>query len=86
LILGCTHYPIIKHQINKYYDFEVDIIDSGKIVANSLKELLTNDNLLNDDTSKTTDIKFYVSDLTQYFKLIGKMFFEEEIELEKLTL
>lgn len=86
LILGCTHYPIIKHQINKFYNFEVDIVDSGKIVANSLKEFLAQNNLLNDASSGSPDLKFYVSDLTHYFKLISKMFFEEEIDLEKLTL
>ena len=86
LILGCTHYPIIKHQINKFYNFEVDIVDSGRIVADSLKKLLSENSLLKESSSNTPEIKFYVSDLTRYFKLIGKMFFEEEIELEKHTL
>jgi glutamate racemase len=86
LILGCTHYPIIKHQINKYYNFEVDIVDSGKIVANSLKTLLAENDLLKDTSSDNPDYNFYVSDLTHYFGLIGKMFFEEEINLEKHTL
>jgi glutamate racemase len=85
LILGCTHYPIIKHQINKYYNFEVDIIDSGKIVATSLKSLLTQNNLLNDSSALPPRYDFYVSDFTHYFSLIGKMFFEEEIALKKHT-
>ncbi len=85
LILGCTHYPIIKHQINKYYNFEVDIVDSGKIVANSLKKLLTENDLLTENSSSQPKYNFFVSDLTQYFALIGKMFFEEEIKLQKHT-
>ena len=85
LILGCTHYPIIKNQINRFYNFEVDIIDSGKIVANSLRNLLIDNELINDETPKAGN-KFYVSDFTRYFKLIAKMFFEEEIDLEKLNL
>jgi glutamate racemase len=84
LILGCTHYPIIKNQINKFYNFDVDIIDSGKIVADSLKSLLEKWNLIN-KTTGTGDKKFFVSDLTKYFKLIARMFFEEEIELERLN-
>ena len=84
LILGCTHYPIIKNQIDRFYNFEVDIIDSGKIVANSLRELLSvND--LQSDISTPAENKFYVSDYTRYFKLIARMFFEEEIELIKLN-
>ncbi len=84
LILGCTHYPIISNQISRFYNFEVDIIDSGKIIANSLRTMLTENNLLK-DTSSAKNL-FYVSDITRYFKLIARMFFEEEIELKKLNL
>jgi glutamate racemase len=83
LILGCTHYPIIKNQISKFFNFEVEIIDSGKIVANSVRNLLSDHNLLND--SKISAVKkFYLSDFTRYFKQIARMFFEEEIELVRL--
>ncbi|MBN1599465.1 MAG: glutamate racemase [Bacteroidales bacterium] len=84
LILGCTHYPIIKNQINKFYNFEVDIIDSGKIVAESLRKLLVEKKIINTATEKGHN-KFYVSDITRYFTLIARMFFEEAIELEKLN-
>ena len=47
LILGCTHYPIIKNQISKFYNFEVDVIDSSRIVANHLRNLLIANNQLN---------------------------------------
>jgi glutamate racemase len=82
LILGCTHYPIIKNQINKYYDFNVNIIDSSKIVAEHVRNVLREKNLLN--TGKTKENKFYVSDYTSYFKKLSTMFFEEEIEMEKI--
>lgn len=81
LILGCTHYPIIKNQINKFYNFDVDIVDSGKIVADSLKALLVKEKLLNDQSVSGKNT-FYVSDFTRYFKQISRMFFEEDIELE----
>jgi glutamate racemase len=83
LILGCTHYPIIKNQINKFYNFTIDIVDSGKIVANSLRMLLLEKEILN-DTPDPGQNKFFVSDLTRYFKQIARMFFEEEINLERL--
>ena len=85
LILGCTHYPIIKNQINKFYNFNIDIVDSGKIVANRLKELLSESNLLNSQDPTGTR-HFYISDFTRYFKLIARMFFEEEIDLELLNI
>lgn len=81
LILGCTHYPIIKNQIRKYFDFRVDVVDSGNIVARHLKELLEEHKLINDQ--KGPEHVFYVSDYTDYFKSIARMFFDESIHLEK---
>lgn len=83
LILGCTHYPIIKNQINKFYNFRVDVIDSSNIVASYLRDMM-NKNRLNNEKN-TPAYSFYVSDYTDYFKSISKLFFEEEIELEKLN-
>jgi glutamate racemase len=40
LVLGCTHYPLIKEQIRFYYDNKVEIIDSSTIVAKHLKNYL----------------------------------------------
>ncbi|MFC2120182.1 glutamate racemase [Bacteroidota bacterium] len=84
LILGCTHYPIIKNQISKYYDFKVDIIDSAQTAAARLRVLLENKSLLNNNPEP--DNKFFVSDYTPSFEVISKMFFEEKINLKKLDL
>ena len=37
LILGCTHYPIIKSEIDEFYNGTVDLVDSTDIVAAKLK-------------------------------------------------
>jgi glutamate racemase len=81
LILGCTHYPIIKNQISKIFNFNVEVVDSARIVAMKMRETLEVKNLLN-DTGKVKD-QFYVSDYTDYFEKIAKMFFEGEINLQK---
>jgi glutamate racemase len=85
LILGCTHYPIIKNQINKFYNFKVDVIDSSKIVANHLRKKLMESGQLNDSTDEPKH-RFLVSDFTDYFQAISKLFFEEEIELERVNI
>lgn len=82
LILGCTHYPIIRNQISKFFNFGVEVVDSGKIVSEALRDILETNNLLNDTGKKGKD-KFYVSDFTPYFEKIARMFFEGEISLEK---
>jgi glutamate racemase len=85
LILGCTHYPIIKNQIAKFYNFQVQIIDSAMIVAQYLKKQLRDSKLLNTG-DKPGEHAFMVSEYTDYFEIISRMFFEGEIQLEKVNL
>lgn len=81
LILGCTHYPIIRNQISRYYNFEVNVIDSARIVAEFVKHYLTENDLLS--PNKAGHDKFFVSDHTPSFETIANMFFNEKIHLEK---
>ncbi len=84
LILGCTHYPIIKNQIRKFFDFKVDVVDSAKVVARHLKQKLEEHNLLSSEGHPTHE--FFISDYTEYFEAIARMFFEEKINLSKKDL
>ena len=81
LILGCTHYPIIKNQISRIFNFNIEVIDSARIVSVILRDILEKNNLLN-DSGKVKDM-FFVSDYTLYFEKIARMFFEGEINLKK---
>jgi glutamate racemase len=81
LILGCTHYPIIKNQISKFFNFNVEVVDSARIVSLVLKETLEKNKMLN-DTGNVHD-QFFISDYTAYFEKIARMFFEGEINLKK---
>ena len=81
LILGCTHYPIIRNQISKFFNFNVEVLDSARIVSVRLREALEKNSLLND--SGTVKDQFFVSDYTDYFEKIARMFFEGEINLKK---
>ena len=81
LILGCTHYPIIKNQISKIFNFNIEVVDSARIVSMILRETLEKRGLLN-DSGIVKDL-FFVSDYTTYFEKIARMFFEREINLKK---
>jgi len=81
LILGCTHYPIIKNQIRKFFNFSVVIVDSAQIVAMHLIKMLGELNLL--ATSKDRADRFFVSDYTASFNQIASMFLENDIKLER---
>lgn len=75
LVLGCTHYPLIRNQISKFYDFNIEVVDSARVVALELRKMLENNNLLNSGNTAEKD-KFFVSDYTSYFEKIARMFFE----------
>lgn len=81
LILGCTHYPLIKGEIESYYGQKVDVIDSSEIVANSLEKLLQKEALASLIRQKPN--KFLVSDITPSFERAAELFFHAEVSLEK---
>lgn len=84
LILACTHYPVVKENIARYFKSKVEIIDPSDIVAQSIQKRLEKDNLLNPDGTGTKH--FYVSDYTESFSAGTKMFFSEDIHLEHYPL
>lgn len=84
LVLACTHYPLIKKEILEYYDRDIAILDSGEIVAQYVKKVLTKKKLL--ATKRTGQHKFYVSDFTSSFEKSTKIFFKEKIHLQLMNL
>jgi glutamate racemase len=84
LILGCTHYPLIKKQISKFYGEEVEILDTSEIVAYSLRAWLEQHYLVNEKGSGTR--QFYVSDYTLSFEQSTSIFFGKQIQLEHYPL
>ena len=85
LILGCTHYPLVIDEIKKYYGSRVRVIDSPKIVASYLRDILSKNNLLNSQNSEGST-QFYLSDITKNFEKISKKFFGNKISLEHKVL
>ena len=77
LILGCTHYPLLKNSIQKIIGKKIKIIDSAIAVALAVKELLNEHKMLkNNGIGKH---KFYVSDDPEKFKRLGSKFFNKRI-------
>lgn len=84
LILGCTHYPLIKVEVEDYYQQRVDVIDSSKIVAEALKGLLSKEEMISDN--RLVPNKFMVSDITPSFEKAAELFFRSKLPLEKHVL
>ena len=80
LILGCTHYPLIKNTIGEIINFnnKTELIDVGFEAAHKLKQELTERNLLNDRNRKGA-LDIYVSDEAHSFSRIASNFLGFEV-------
>ncbi|MGB8658256.1 MAG: glutamate racemase [Candidatus Zixiibacteriota bacterium] len=82
LVLGCTHYPLLKNVISKTMGGKVRLIDSADEVAKKVRDFLSQHQLL-----RTTDGKafrmFYVSDVPDRFIEVGQRFLRAKIEKVK---
>lgn len=84
LMLGCTHYPLIKKEIVAYYGNRVKVLDSSEVVAEALFGYLKTSHLLNDGPLGTDH--FLVSDYTDSFEASTRLFFTEAVHLEEYPL
>ena len=82
LILACTHYPLIKKEIENYYKKGVTVLDSAKIVALKIEQVLRKNHLINTQKTKGS-YRFFVSDYTESFEKTSKLFFGTNIRLKK---
>ncbi|MBM4159372.1 MAG: glutamate racemase, partial [Ignavibacteria bacterium] len=86
LILGCTHYPILKRTINKVLNNKVKLIDSGEETAKEVKRIMEERHLLNPQKKKGYQ-KFFVTDFPNNFKAISERFLGGKIkEVKKIKL
>jgi glutamate racemase len=80
LILGCTHYPLIKKEIEEYYQGLTQVLDSSVVAAQALHFSLAEKGLLN--SASKPESHFLVSDYTDSFEASTRLFFGENVRLE----
>lgn len=80
LILACTHYPLIRKEIEAYYQERVRVVDSTAFVAEEVEETLLKDGLLND--KEEGERQFFATDITESFSKTTRIFFGEKVKLE----
>jgi len=78
LILGCTHFPVIKDLIQEEAGNNIILIDSGKETAKMVKNNLIELNIYKQDINKGT-FKFFVSDIPKRFDEIGTRFLGQPV-------
>jgi glutamate racemase len=84
LVLGCTHYPLLKSVIADVMGDNVTLIDSGEETARVALATLTDASLLNPRASDTSpppgERKFFVSDVPEKFSKVATRFLGELLD------
>ncbi len=78
LVLGCTHYPLLKHVIANVIGDNVTLIDSGEETARVAQAKLSELGLRKDGGAATH--RFYVSDVPEKFANIAARFLGQPVE------
>ena len=89
MILGCTHYGLLKDNIFKVLERsgkKINIIDEGVVVSKKLKKYLERHPEIENKLSKNGGKVFYTTDLTNGFQEKGSLFLGQEIKVEKINL
>ena len=79
LVLGCTHYPLLKNLISKFMGDSITLVDSAASTAEYVKNLLSKQGVLNKRRLKGK-LKFFVSDEIENFKRAGERFLGRNIK------
>ncbi|MBI4949544.1 MAG: glutamate racemase [Deltaproteobacteria bacterium] len=83
LVLGCTHYPLLKDIISRVMGASVRLIDSAEATAVEVKRILSEKALLNSGANTTHS--FFVTDSPERFLAVGRRFYGEGLERAELA-
>lgn len=84
LILGCTHYPLLRSRIREYVGDQIELVNPAYETAMDLRKLLQESNMDNPDLEdEYASYKFYVSDAADKFKQFANSILPYDIETIK---
>lgn len=78
LVLGCTHYPILKNMISEVMGPEVRLVDSAEETARTVAGILEKENLVRPSSEKGNH-HFFVTDVPAGFIRVGKRFLGDRL-------
>lgn len=79
IVLGCTHYPLLREAIARYLGSKVHVVESGLETAHAVRDALQKDEKLCVEERKGV-LKCFVSDNPTRFRRVGSRFLEEDLE------
>lgn len=84
VILGCTHYALIKDQIRQAVGKNTPILSQDDIIPQKLEQYLVKHNEMEDALSKGGQMEFFVTDYTERYQQAANKLFGKKIELQEV--
>jgi len=86
LILGCTHYPLLKKLIQRKIGRRVQLIDSSISVSSSVKTFLAHNPDVDRQLGQNGNLMLFASDVTDQFEKIATMTLKTNVSLKCVKL
>ena len=85
LVLGCTHFPVLKEPISRVLGDDIRLVDSAETTAVAVAEELIEHALLNPQSSAGNE-HYLVTDGPERFSRVARQFMDRDIELNQIEL
>ncbi len=85
VILGCTHFPLLRKTFDAIFDASVSIVDSAGTTAAVARELLASSSLGNDQDTAGSRTLLATDGVTRFAR-VGGRFLGEELSAKDVTL
>ena len=87
LILGCTHYPLVLHKIEKYVPQGVKIVSQGEYVSEKLADYLLRHPEMEQRLSKNGHVQYLTTESADKFRESARLFMNDaELSAERISL
>lgn len=86
VVLGCTHYPLLRGLIARYMPAGVKIIEQGGIVAGSLSDYLLRHPEMQGRLSRKGTVRYYTTEETGLFDRMAGVFLGGEVRSERVMI
>lgn len=84
IILGCTHYPLLKPKLKRLLTPSIKVISQGDFVAKSLKDYLMRHPEMDNRLTKNGTIKYYTTENPERFSELASIFLQDPINAEHI--
>jgi glutamate racemase len=85
LVLGCTHYPLIKPILRSVCPWRVEIVDSAESTAITVANSLGTAHHTDGASKRSADISYFATDSVERFRRLGQIFMGAPIDAVHLV-